>query len=392
MAKKTEAKPTLDELRKALNSKTGRAGLTPRNDPYWGAKIDRGLFVGYRRLAFGGNWIARWRNDEGRQEYQPLGQVDESNPATYDEAKAAARTWLKKMRAGVRSKNVTTVADACREYVENRRKEKGEATATDAEQRFMRTVYGHALGKLTLDKLTTSRIEGWRDGLSEPNDRGKVLSRASINRTLTALKAALNLAVRDRHVTSEREIEWRNVKPLDKADNRREMFLDLSERRALLAAAEGPVRVLIEAVMLTGARPGELARARCKQFDQRTGVMKFIGKTGERDVGLAPAAVALFKGAAKNKHPAAWLFDNGGELWNKHVWNEHVQKAAERAELPPGVCLYVLRHSFITEAVMGGLSTLEVAKMTGTSLLMIDKHYGHLIAGSADRLARVALI
>ncbi|MEW9570860.1 tyrosine-type recombinase/integrase [Rhodanobacter sp. Si-c] len=390
--------PTLADVRAWIQSKAGRAKLLPRNDPYWGAAADRDLFVGYRSMANGGNWIARWRDVDGlhgtvgKQHYHPLGRVDEADKDAYTDAQKAARQWLKKMRAGIKSSEVVTVADACREYVSRIRKEKGDATATDAEQRFNRTVYAHELGKVALDKLTTLRIADWRDWLGEPNERGKVLGRASINRTLTALKAALNLAVDHKHAPEVLRTELRNSKPLEKADNRRTLFLDLGQRRALLAAAEGDIRALIEAAMLTGARPGELANAQCKQFDARTGTMQFIGKTGERKVFLTPVAIALFKSAKKNKLPGAWLFDNAGAQWQKHVWNEHVQKAAERAASPPGTCMYVLRHSFITEAVMGGLSTAEVAKITGTSLAMIDAHYAHLVQASAERLARITLI
>jgi len=39
-----------------------------------------------------------------------------------------------------------------------------------------------------------------------------------------------------------------------------------------------------------------------------------------------------------------------------------------------------------------GLTTLDVAKLTGTSLAMIDKHYGHLVQTSAERLAKVQML
>jgi integrase len=62
-------------------------------------------------------------------------------------------------------------------------------------------------------------------------------------------------------------------------------------------------------------------------------------------------------------------------------------------ELPEGVCLYTLRHSWITTALQGGLATLDVARLTGTSVMMIEKHYGHLVASAARaRLAKVAMI
>ena len=79
--------------------------------------------------------------------------------------------------------------------------------------------------------------------------------------------------------------------------------------------------------------------------------------------------------------------------WAHSDWDALVREAAKKAGLPKGVCLYTLRHSFITQTLLEGLSTLEVSKMVGTSLTMIEKHYGHLVADTArERLAKVALL
>lgn len=56
-------------------------------------------------------------------------------------------------------------------------------------------------------------------------------------------------------------------------------------------------------------------------------------------------------------------------------------------------CLYTLRHSFITQTLLDGVSTLEVAKIVGTSLPLIEKHYGHLVFDRArERLAKVQFV
>lgn len=74
-------------------------------------------------------------------------------------------------------------------------------------------------------------------------------------------------------------------------------------------------------------------------------------------------------------------------------WDGLVRTAAEKAGLPAGVCLYTLRHSFITQALMDGMSTLDVARITGASLAMIEKHYGHLVMREArERLDQVRLL
>jgi hypothetical protein len=42
---------------------------------------------------------------------------------------------------------------------------------------------------------------------------------------------------------------------------------------------------------------------------------------------------------------------------------------------------------------MDGMSTLDVARISGTSLAMIERHYGHLVMHAArERLERVNLL
>jgi integrase len=303
----------------------------------------------------------------------------------FDHAKAAAEQWFKNRDLGV-SDQPTTVAVACREYVADLKAEGRESAAHDADMRFRRIVYDHEIGATRLDKLRTTTLKTWRNELGG--------SKSSQNRNLAALKAALNLAVLHRRVSSNAAQEWREVKSHRNADNRREIFLDLKQRRALLKDCDGPIRDLVEAAMLTGARAGELVTASRSQFDGRTGMMKYVGKTGTRTVPLSPAALELFKRLAKGKLPTAYLLTRDDGLpWKHRKWAGAVREAARRAKLPAGVCLYVLRHSWITEAILAGMSTLEVSKLTGTSLPMIEKHYGHLAVEAArERLAQITLL
>jgi len=55
--------------------------------------------------------------------------------------------------------------------------------------------------------------------------------------------------------------------------------------------------------------------------------------------------------------------------------------------------MYSLRHSWISEALKMGMPTLEVARLTGTSLEMIEKHYGHLATKDVfERLNMVTML
>lgn len=368
-----------------LHKSSVRAALTPRREPYWAAQIERGRYLGFRKIgAQRGSWIARLRDDAGIQHYRALGA--DSATFGHDEARAAALAMFAAHDAGVRASERATVEDACKAYVEDRRREKGDATARDAEARFERTVYETEFGRTALDKLRTPMVRQWRDGLE--------LGKASSNRTLTALRAALNFAVSARLVPAARAIEWMDVKPHKSAKRRRTLYLDLGQRRAFIAAADGALRDLIEAAALTGARPGELVNARRAQFDSRTGMLTLAGKTGERTVPLSAAALALFTRLAKGKLPSARLLvRDDGKPWAHSDWDELVKAAAAKAKLPTGTVLYTLRHSFITAALVGGMATLDVARLTGTSLGMIEAHYGHLVASAArERLDRVAML
>jgi hypothetical protein len=59
-----------------LDTRSVRAKLTPRREPYW-TVISAGCAVGYRRGANGGTWVARMR-DGTKQHYDALGAADDS--------------------------------------------------------------------------------------------------------------------------------------------------------------------------------------------------------------------------------------------------------------------------------------------------------------------------
>jgi integrase len=281
---------------------------------------------------------------------------------------------------------IYSVEAACRDYVDDRRSEKNEACAHDADKRFERTVYGTAFGKLPLARLSSLDIKSWR--------RETGLSKSSQNRTMTALRAALNLAVQNRRVAADRRIEWASVRQHKGVSQRRMLFLDVDQRRQLISHATGSVRDLIAGMALTGARPGDLTGARRSQYDSRTRSVTFAAKNAIRTVPLPNAAVALFNRLAQGKLQTDFLFTrDDGKPWAHSDWDELVRAAAQKAGLPAGVCLYTMRHSFITQSLMDGMSTLDVARISGTSLAMIERHYGHLVMNAArERLELVNLL
>ena len=139
----------------AIDSKTKRDKLTPRREPYW-SPLQKGAAVGFRKLENGtGTWIARWRDEEGKQKYRALGEFDK-----FDDAAKAARAWVESCEQGAKT-GVTTVKEVCEDYAKALRAEGRHATAKDAEGRFTRLVYGEPLARLPIDKLRATSVSKW---------------------------------------------------------------------------------------------------------------------------------------------------------------------------------------------------------------------------------------
>jgi len=369
--------------RQSIDKVRTRSRLAVRKEPYWGTPLERGLFLGFRQLQQGGTWIGRRRDDDGRQRYKSIGYAD---TMPYEDAVKAARAWAKQVEAGVDTSEVQTVADACRAYVKDRRREKGDANANDAEGRFERTVYDDAIGKVKLTKIKAAVIKAWRAELD--------MADASRNRTLAALKAALNFAVAERYVTADKATEWERVKPYS-ITTRRDLYLDRHQRAALVDALDASARPFVRALCLLPLRPGALAAATVADFNAKGATLRIRkDKAGAgRTIAVSPEAVDLLRAEAKGKTPGAPLIAYlGASHWPKERWNQAIKDAAVAAKLHPDTCAYTLRHSVITDMLTGGMDSLTVARIAGTSLAMIEKHYGHLLHDHAAKaMAALAL-
>lgn len=330
-----------------------------------------------------GTWIARRRNEQGKQEYRALGSHE-----TYDDAKAEAEQWARNVEHGVTTKR-TTVKEACALYVIHLRLHKGAASAKDAEGRFRRLVDEKPIGHLALDKLRTSHLKTWvaeivdADAHEDEDDLRR--AKDSANRNLSSLKAALNLALKDRLVATD--AGWKTVVPFHGVGQRRKAILDANQRKALFAACPSDLARLARGLLMTAVRCGELAAANVADFDKEQGTISLSGKTGKRTVAVSSAAIALFTECSKDRIANAPLFARAdGERWNKDMWKKVLREAVTAAKLPDDVVMYTLRHTAISEMILAGMDSFIVATLAGTSVAMIEKHYGHLRTKETRRM------
>ena len=208
------------------------------------------------------------------------------------------------------------------------------------------------------------------------------------------LRAALNKFLAPG--APDTEAAWQEaLKAIRNADRQRTLYLDRSQRRALLKAIDPEAEPFVRTLCLLPLRPGAVAGLCARDFDRRTSELS-IGKdkSGKpRRVLLSSAAAELFDKQAKGKSGDAPLFSRAnGKAWNKETWKGPIAEAVTKANLPVGATAYTLRHSTITDLVNNGLPLLTVAQISDTSAEMIERHYGHLTQrAAAEALAGLAL-
>lgn len=394
-------------MKRRIDTVDARSKLAARTAPYW-TRLESGCSLGFRKTTTTsqGTWLARVYDATSRKDtWRSLGNF-ENLPAheRYSAAKKAAEALAGHLDMGGRADSMT-LSECCAEYVKHLRAEGKDSTATDTEARFKRWIDVDKIARVDVRKLAAHHLRTWRQSIiktkvilnphaDEADHKTRERSPASVNRDMTALRAALNHALDGGIVTTD--AAWRvALRPIPSADKRRTTYLDRAQRMKLIDHAETALAVFIKGLALLPLRPGALAALTVSDFDKRTSALRIgTDKAGEgRTIKLPMQTAEFIAGLCKDKLPAASIFTrDGGKAWGKDYWKKDLKAAAVAAGLPPATTAYTLRHSVITDLVADGLDVLTVARLSGTSIAMIEKHYGHLRADhAAAALAKLAV-
>jgi integrase len=356
-----------------IDTKAKRDRLAKRREPYW-HKLILGGYIGYRVGAIGGSWIARYRAEDGKQNYKSL-ELPAHKPANkYDVATTEARKWFDSQEQGFRARP-GTVKEATDNYLKHL-KPKGEAALKDADGRINKHILP-TLADTPMDKLKTEQLQEWfHSFVVDGTDEQIRKSKATANRNLAVLKAIFNRAYTNGLVSTDRA--WKHIKKFKDADGAREDFLTATQIKKLIDNSSGHFGELLKAGALTGARYGELAKLTVKSLDKNSGLLNVPnGKTGKRVFPLTVSTKAFFVDLAKDRLPDAPLLTrNGVDPWNHGDQTKLMREVVTKAELPASVVFYTLRHSFISDLIDKNMNVFDIAKITGTSIEMIENHYG----------------
>jgi integrase len=384
-----------------IDTVTARGKLAARRDPYW-QRISQGLFVGFRKMTSGttGTWMIRYRSENRKQLQKSLGSLEQF-PAfeRFDRAVDAAKKLITHLHQGG-STETSTVMDACDAYTTKIRELKGSKAADDLDARYRRWVANDPVHRIELTKLTREHIHSFRNRMvAAPVKVGKsaitrARSKDTVNRDIAAIRAALNQALSDGKVTSD--FAWRiPLAAFKNVTKRRELYLDRNQRKELIRMAPPDLAQFVKGLSMLPLRPGALAALLVADFDTKFEILKIgIDKSGAaRKFKIPPEISQFLRECALNRPSTAPLLSRAdGSAWNKDSWKHPLKAAAKDAGLPSNTVAYSLRHAAITDLVHGGLDLLTVAQISGTSVTMIEKYYGHLRGDVAARaLAKLVL-
>jgi integrase len=386
-----------------LESSSARERLKRGRQPHWQALIDGKVHLGWQ--GWKGEPAGRWvlRRYIGNRKYRTaaLGLADDAVKAdgqrvlNYEQAAAKARAMVEASHGNGKIERLT-VRQALRRYIDHKRT-LGQPVG-DVLSRGTTHILP-PLGNLVVAELTAETLRKWlatmaaqpaqnRPKAGKPNFRSAPTTedrirarRASANRVLTMLKAALNHAYDEGHV-GNRDAWGRKLKPFREVEVARAHYLTVAQAGRLLNACDSVFRPLVRAALETGCRYSELTRMQVHDYNPDADTIT-IGKSKSgkaRHVILTPEGAEFFRQLCAGRDGTESIFRGAnGSIWNRSDQARPMRAACARARLSPPISFHALRHTWASLAAMNGVPLMVVAKNLGhADTRMVEKHYGHL--------------
>jgi integrase len=318
-------------------------------------------------------WAYRYRL-EGRSSARP--QV--GGFASRAEAKKALRKALDRVGRG--HGGATTLAEFVEEYLELHQAE----PVTIAKLRWLLGKATAALGEKRIADMSPKDVYAWRLTVPEGHrSEATQALRQVLNRAVAWGVLDFNPAKRGVPNTQRWPKEKRPF----------ESWAQIEAIAAQLGPVYGPMVIFGAA---TGLRPSELFGLEQHDVDRELGVVYVRrayanGRIKNTKTRLSTRAVPLQAKAveALDRLPPlvnAILFPNarGGRIDFRVFGRRHSRPVQIAAGVEPIRGLYDMRHTYATFALRAGVPVFAVSRFIGSSIAMIDRHYGHLARDSRE--------
>jgi integrase len=332
---------------------------------------------GHARRLPSGRWQLRYRDKNG--DYHS-GGVFKSKTAALDHYRDVIEPRL------LGTKSELTLAELVELYIE--RHNASPRTIATLRERMKRPLDKY--GSTPLAELETMALDlaGWRATLP-PRYAPKVMG---------ALRQVLAAAVRWRLMTSNPAVD---AGPNPEADPAPVRVYTVAELDAIADELADVYRPLPAFGAATGLRPEEWGALERRHVDRRRRLVKveqanvdaelvprLKTKNSRREVPLSGRALAaLDLLPPRLDTPLLFAAPEGGPLnlgnFRKRIWTPAVEAAGVTTPATP----YDMRDTFASNALHAGVAVFELARVMGTSVRMIERHYGALLEGANAGIA-----
>ncbi len=219
-----------------------------------------------------------------------------------------------------------------------------------------------------LSQIRAKEIEGYKA------KRLQEVSKATINKELNTVKAALNKAVEWGYLDKN---PLKSVKGL-KEPKRLPRFFSLQEIRLFLEAINNPwLKPAVYLLLLTGMRRDELIHLEWTDIDLGRGILHVQPKPGWNPKDYEARTIPINKQA---KEVLLGLSRTGNQVISK-CHPTSLSRAFKRTLRKVGIenaCLHTLRHTYASHLVMSGVDVATVQKLLGHSSVKTTMKYAHL--------------
>jgi integrase len=296
--------------------------------------------------------------------------------ASRAEAQKALRKTLD--RVGPGRGGAITLAEFVEEYLELHQAE----AVTIAKLRWLLGKATSTLGEMRIADLSPKDVYAWRLTVLEGHRfEATQALRQVLNRAVAWGLLDFNPAKRGVSNPQRRPKEKR---PFDS-------WAEIEAVAAHLGPVYGPMVVFAAA---TGLRPSELFGLEQQDVDREVSVVyvrrAFANgcvkntktRLSTRAVPLQAKAVEALDRLPASVNPILFPNARGGRIDFRIFGRRHWRPAQIGAGIEPIRGLYDLRHTYATFALRAGVPVFAVSRFIGSSIAMIDRHYGHLARDS----------
>ena len=249
----------------------------------------------------------------------------------------------------------------------------------DVERSVLRALI-EIFGKLTLGEITAEMVQRFQDlRASEITQRGRVRSKATVNRDVAVLSAIMKLAVRRGELRENpvTKVQWYGNLP------KRDRVLTDDEEIQILSALKdnAELRDKFEILLYTGLRRSELFRLEWRDIDFEQGLIRLRPETTKTAKGRVIVMCSnvqriLERRAldAATKVPATIIFD--GIKNRAAAFTIELSEACKNLGIE-NVSPHTLRHTYSTRANRFGVDPFAQKAALGHSKLSQTADYTH---------------